>query len=274
MPPRLTSSQPFQQIRGRLGESNGLEMEQLEGRSQTEDIRKPADRQASPRYVVRRVEQLPNPSLAWEDPAWTLAETLTISRFYPRGQGSPASDHTPLAQLRVLYDGQALGLLFRVEDRYVLARHTAYQAATHLDSCVEAFLRPRSDCGYFNLEFNAIGALLLWYVDKPRRPDGSFESYVEIPEDLARTIEIRASLPQPIHAEFPDALTWTLSAQVPLALFEAFVGPLGSLSGAMWRANFYKCADACSHPHWGSWADIGDRLDFHQPDRFGKIIFA
>jgi len=58
-----------------------------------------------------------------------------------------------------------------------------------------------------------------------------------------------------------------------LALFETFVGPLGAPSGQIWRANFYKCADESSHPHWGSWADIGERLDFHQPECFGEIIF-
>jgi hypothetical protein len=46
------------------------------------------------------------------------------------------------------------------------------------------------------------------------------------------------------------------------------------LSGQTWRANLYKCADLSSHPHWGAWAEIGERLDFHQPSRFGEIAFA
>jgi hypothetical protein len=58
-----------------------------------------------------------------------------------------------------------------------------------------------------------------------------------------------------------------------MALFEGFTGPLEGLSGWTWRANFYRCADDSSHPHWGYWAKIGDRLDFHQPDRVGGIIF-
>jgi hypothetical protein len=226
-----------------------------------------------PRYIVRRADKLPRASAGFDDPAWSRAEILTISRFHPRGTGSRGSGHTPVTQARLLHDGHALGLIFRVDDRYVLARSTAYQSPTHKESCVEFFVRPLPDRGYFNFEFNAIGTLLLWYIEKPRKADGSFEKYSEVPEDLASTIEVRASLTQPVHDEQPGPLVWTVSARIPVALLETFTGPLGEPSGQIWRANFYKCADETSHPHWGYWADIGDRLDFHQPDRFGEIAF-
>jgi hypothetical protein len=227
-----------------------------------------AGRLGSPSYLVHRAETLPDVSAAWDDPAWSRAETLTLSHFHFRGSG-----HRPATQARLLHDDHALAIMFRVDDRYVIARSTKYQSPTHQDSCVEFFARPRADRGYFNFEWNAIGTLLLWYVDRPRRPDGTFEQYHELPEDVARTIAIGASPAQPIHGELAGPLTWTVSARIPLALFKAFTGPLGALSGQTWRANFYKCADASSHPHWGSWADIGERPDFHQPDRFGEIVF-
>jgi hypothetical protein len=220
------------------------------------------------RYIIGHRDKLPPVSAGWDDPAWGSAETLTISRFHPR-----SGDHRPRTQARLLHDGQALAVMFRVEDRYVLARHTAYQSPTHKDSCVEFFVRPRPDRGYFNFELNAVGTLLLWYIDKPRRPDGSFEHYTEVPEALARSLEKRASLARPIAEEDSNPLVWTVSFRVPFMLFEAYVGPLGGPSGQTWRANFYKCADESSHPHWGAWADIGERLDFHQPDRFGEIVF-
>jgi hypothetical protein len=226
-----------------------------------------------PRYIVRRADKLPKASAGFDDPAWYRAEMLTISRFHPRGTRSRGSSHTPVTQARLLHDGHALAVMFRVDDRYVLARSTAYQSPTHKESCVEFFVRPLSDRGYFNFEFNAIGTLLLWYIDKPRRLDGTFEKYSEVPEDLASTIEVQASLTQPVHDEQPGPLVWTVYARIPFALLETFTGLLGDLSGQTWRANFYKCADASSHPHWGYWADIGDCLDFHQPDRFGEIVF-
>jgi len=220
------------------------------------------------RYTVHRAERLPVVAAGWDDPAWLAAETLTVARFHSCG-----SEHKPLTQARVLHDGRALAVIFRVEDRYVVARNTKYQSPTHKDSCVEFFVQPRAHRGYFNFEFNAIGTLLLWYIEKPRGPDGIFGKYTEVPQDAASSIQISTSLTQPVLAEIADPLVWTVSYRIPLTLFENYIGPLDALSGQTWRANFYKCADDSSHPHWGYWADIGNRLDFHQPDRFAALAF-
>ena len=219
-------------------------------------------------YRLRRAETLPDILAAWDDPGWATAETLSIASYHPR-----SSSHRPRSEARLLHDGRAIACMFRVEDRNVLARATAYQEPTHEDSCVEFFAMPRAGAGYFNFEWNAIGTLLLWYIDKPRRADGSFESYVPVPPELARDIAVHASLPGPMVEEQPGPLLWTVSSRIPLALFETFAGPLGDLGGQIWQANLYKCADASSCPHWGAWSDIGERLDFHQPGRFGEIVF-
>jgi hypothetical protein len=67
---------------------------------------------------------------------------------------------------------------------------------------------------------------------------------------------------------------WWLQYFVPLALFERYVGPIGDPAGQRWRANFYKCGDQTARPHWASWAPIGEALNFHQPDKFGELVFA
>lgn len=219
-------------------------------------------------YTVRRADPLPSVEAAWDDPAWARAETLTIERFHPR-----SSEHRPRTQARLLHDGRAIAIMFRVEDQYVVARHTDYQSSTHKDSCVEFFVKPRADAGYFNFEFNAIGTLLLWYIEKPRDEKGVFGKYIEVPEDDARAISVHTSLQGPITEELTGPRTWTVSYRIPIDFLERFTGPLGTVSGQTWRANFYKCADESSQPHWGYWNDIGARFDFHQPDRFGEIIF-
>jgi len=219
-------------------------------------------------YTVHRADELPALSAAWDDPVWASAETLTIERFHPR-----SSSHRPRAQARLLHDGRALSVIFRVEDQYVIARNTAYQSPTHKDSCVEFFVKPRADAGYFNFEFNAIGTLLLWYIEKPRDERGVFGKYTEVTAKDATAILVKTSLAGPIPVEIAEPRTWFVSYRVPISFLEKFTGPIGSLSGQTWRANFYKCADESSHPHWGYWIDIGERFDFHQPDRFGEIIF-
>ncbi len=221
-----------------------------------------------PVYTVHRVQSLPAVTAAWDAPDWAAAATVTIDWFHPRSSG-----HRPITQARVLHDGESIAVMFRVEDRYVVARHTAYQSPTHEDSCVEFFVKPRADRGYFNFEFNAIGTLLLWYVEKPRGPDGTFQKYTEVSADLAKGIDVHTSLSGAIGQETDEPVTWTVSYRVPIALFESFTGPLGRPGGEIWTANFYKCADKSSHPHWSYWADVGETLDFHVPARFGKLAF-
>jgi hypothetical protein len=221
-----------------------------------------------PSYIVHRVDSLPRVDDPWDAPAWAKAETAAIERFHPRG-----SDHRPRTQVRLLHDGESIAIMFHVEDRYVVAKHTAYQSPTHLDSCVEFFVRPAGAPGYFNFEFNAIGTLLLWYVEKPRGRDGQFQKYSEVSPELAKRIAVHASLTGPIETELEQPVTWTVSYRVPKSLFEAYTGIPDSLGGYTWSGNFYKCADASSHPHWGYWADVGDKLDFHQPAQFGVIRF-
>lgn len=221
-----------------------------------------------PVYTVHRVDNVPAVTDPWDSPAWRSAQTITVSGFHPKSSG-----HRPETWVRLLHDGQSLAVMFRVEDRYVLARETEYQSPTHRDSCVEFFAKPRSDAGYFNFEFNAIGTLLLWYVRDPRRVNGDFADYEEVPKQWADTIAVHTSLTGPISEEIQDPVLWTISYRIPLDLFEAFAGEPGPLSGQQWTGNFYKCADDSSHPHWGYWSNIGERLDFHQPRRFGVLKF-
>ncbi len=219
-------------------------------------------------YTVKKVEKLPLVEDAWDGATWRQAETLAIDTFHPLG-----SDHRPRTQARLLHDGASLAVMFRVEDRYVVARHTEYQQPTHEDSCVEFFAQPLPGKGYFNFEMNAAGTLLLWFVEDPRRVDGKFAKATPVPLDLYQKMSVHASMLGPIDPEIEDPTTWTVSYRIPIALFEAFAGDLTNFSGLQWRGNFYKCADKSSHPHWGYWADIGDRLDFHQPDHFAPIVF-
>jgi hypothetical protein len=81
------------------------------------------------------------------------------------------------------------------------------------------------------------------------------------------------SLPKIVDPEIRSPLTWLVEYGIPFSLFSQYLGSAVRPSGASWRANLYKCADECSHPHWASWAPLGEELNFHQPDRFGLLEF-
>jgi hypothetical protein len=57
---------------------------------------------------------------------------------------------------------------------------------------------------------------------------------------------------------------------LPFKFFESRTGSLGNVSGQTWRANFYKCGNLTSHPHWASWNPLAFK-NFHLPEYFGRI---
>jgi hypothetical protein len=202
----------------------------------------------------------------WDDPAWAAAEVLEIATFRPEG-----SDHRPRTRARLLHDGERLWGLFRVEDRHVRSVHTRFGDPVYTDSCVEIFLQPKPGRGYLNFEMNAGGALLASHVTDHRRTPEGFAAFTRLTEADGRQVAVRSSLPPVVEPEIEAE--WALAFAIPVALLEAYVGPIGPLAGQEWRANLYKCGDATSHPHWASWAPV-EALNFHLPHCFGTLRFA
>jgi hypothetical protein len=217
--------------------------------------------------LVRAAADRPRLELGWDDPAWARAETLELAHFRPEG-----SDHRPRTRARLLHAADALAGIFRVEDRYVRSLHTRHGDPVYEDSCVEIFLEPRPGRGYLNFEMNAGGALLVGHVTDPRRVAGGFAGFARLDEREASGVRVRSSLPRRVDPEIVEPVVWELAFEIPKALLEGRVGPLGPLGGQTWRANLFKCADRTSHPHWASWAPLDER-NFHLPRCFGSLRF-
>ena len=98
---------------------------------------------------------------------------------------------------------------------------------------------------------------------------------VEVPEEDGATIAMAHTQPRIVDPEVVGPTTWAVEYHVPWSLFEKHFGPVTPGAGSVWRANFYKCGDRTSHPHWGSWAPVDSpRPNFHRPDSFRPIHFA
>ena len=219
-------------------------------------------------YTVHSAASVPALDADWEAPCWAAAETAAVDFFYPR-----SSDHHPDVRVRLLRASTGLHGIFHVRDRYVRSLSTAYMQAVYQDACVEFFVKPAADKGYINFEMNAGGALLCTYITDPTRTPGGFAAFSSIPLEDARQVRIRSTLPPQVDPEIEGPLTWALEFFIPFALLEKYAGPLDSSPGQVWRANFYKCAENNSHPHWASWNPL-PALNFHQPDGFGRLVFA
>lgn len=220
-------------------------------------------------YTVRKTTAPPPLDGQWDAPVWQRAETLAVAVVRPE-----STDHHPRVQARLLHDGTSIFGLFRVEDRYVRSVHTRFQDPVCLDSCVEFFFRPQPGTAYFNFEFNAGGTFLCAHIrDWTRLGKSGFADFTMLGPEAERLVRVHSSLPATVEPEIAEPTVWTLQFALPAALLETYAGPLGRLDGRTWTANFYKCGDETSHPHWLSWAPV-PALNFHLPDSFQPIQFA
>lgn len=62
--------------------------------------------------------------------------------------------HFSEVEVEAAYDSHAIGIHFRVRDRYIRAVARHHQDEVYKDSCVEFFFTPGADpdAGYFSLE--------------------------------------------------------------------------------------------------------------------------
>jgi hypothetical protein len=208
-------------------------------------------------------------------PQGDRAELKNVGATAPIDQFLEGSLYRPRTTCRVAHDGRNIFLRFDVRDRYVRCLKRPFQGAVWKDSCVEFFVRPKKTRGYFNFEINCAGQVLAYYIeDWRRRRDNRLTKFTPLTKPQAASLEIAAKLTAPINPEITTPTTWWIDATIPVAVLEAYVGRIGRLGGQRWRANFQKCGNDTSHPHWATWNPIGEVKNFHQPDKFGEIRFA
>ena len=217
-------------------------------------------------YTVKNCSQPITIDADWDKPVWQDVEALEVGLPHWPTQ----SEYFPCTEAKLQYGPENLYLIFRVQDRYVRAAATDIHGEVWKDSCVEFFFSPYQVQGqsYLNLEINCCGVPLMQHHDGPRTGTRFVDA------DLCRSIEIAASLRGPIETEMTEPLVWTVEYCLPYAILEPFPEFVKPAPGVCWRANFYKCADDSSHPHWLAWAPIRqEQPDFHRPDYFGRLQF-
>lgn len=221
-------------------------------------------------YVIQRATQRPSLKGQWEEAPWRSANVITLTNF----QAQSKSRH-PRVEAKMVYQDNGLFVFFRVFDKYIRCVQTNYQASVCGDSCVEFFVEPKPGRGYFNFEINGGGTLLLSFQEQLPSQPGAHITYkrCDVPWEFGRQVVIYHSLPPVVDPEIEVDTEWRIEYFIPFTIFEHYLGPLGPIPGQVWRANFYKCADKTSHPHWITWAPLGTILNFHLPQYFAPIRF-
>jgi len=216
-------------------------------------------------YTVQRAQTAFKLACEWGQGQWAKTETLCLANFM-----GPRPEHFPDTQVKLLYDDDNVYVFFRVQDRYVRAVAETYHDPVCQDSCAEFFLTCGQDTsnGYFNVEVNCGGTLLFYH----QTARGKNARQVAI-EDC-QAIKIIASLPKIVEPEIAEPTLWTVKYALPLDILAKYAQVERPGPGVTWKANFYKCADKTSHPHWLTWNPVGKpRPDFHLPQFFGTLVF-
>jgi hypothetical protein len=221
-----------------------------------------------PSYKILFTRQLPEMQGIWQGAVWRHAPPLAVDCRRPEG-----SSHQPRTLCKLLYNDRNIYGIFRVEDQYVRSVHTGFQSDVWKDSCVEFFVQPKVDGGYFNFEFNAGGTLLASHVIDPARVDGRLKEFQPLASSDDREIRRFSTLAPVVEPEIPTPMIWHLEFSIPFAVLEKYAGPIGAVAGQIWQANFYKCGNETSHPHWLSWSPLRER-NFHDSSSFGQIEFC
>lgn len=118
---------------------------------------------------------------------------------------------------------------------------------------------------YYNFEFNCIGTKLL--AAGHSRHNREFANAAILDE-----IIVESSLERAVFEEKIGSFNWQLKAIIPIKSF--FKHKIHALDGKVCRANFYKCGDGLTTPHYLSWTPIEtEKPDFHTPQYFGEIEF-
>ncbi len=166
---------------------------------------------------------------------------------------------------RICYSDSALFLQLAASESEIRAVETDLLGQPCQDSCLEFFFCPmEGDNRYFNMEFNPNTCLFLGF------GSGIQNLTRLIPQDS----DWVNSLFHPVVTRQTDG--WNITYQIPYQFIRRFFPNFKAAPGHTIRANFYKCADLASSPHYLSWNPITgtEGSVFHAPHDFGLLRFA
>lgn len=170
--------------------------------------------------------------------------------------------YKPVCKFKIARSAKSLFIHFSVIEKNVRALYSTDQQAVWEDSCVEFFCKLPEQEHYYNFEFNCIGTCLA------TKRKGRELDIQPLPEQKMKSIKRYATLGNEPFNEKTGHFEWELTVEIP---FEVMGIHLNNLPETL-RANFYKCGDSTSVPHYLSWNHIATEMpDFHRPEFFGEI---
>jgi len=171
------------------------------------------------------------------------------------------------ARFRIAYSNNEIYLQFLVKENSIRALEVNDSAGMPSnDSCVEFFVIPGDDRKYYNFEFNGIGTCLLEKGTERRGRE-------RIPGDITRLIRRETTLGSVPFMEKKGNFEWMITIAIPNSIFSE--QGITSFEGKTIPANFFKCGNELTPPHWLAWSPVLTVTPaFHEPAFFGNLIFV
>jgi len=173
--------------------------------------------------------------------------------------------YMPDVEFAIGYTSREFLIKYFITEWFFKAEKTESTENVFEDSCVELFILPDDSSTYFNFEFNGIGTCLA------AAGSNRFNRTL-LDKNVIKTIRRKGSAGgQPV-AEVKMEYSWTIVAAIPFRIFFGNVRP--DFKNLKMKANFYKCGDRLTVPHYLTWNPVNTgKPDFHRPEYFGTLRF-
>lgn len=176
----------------------------------------------------------------------------------------PAFPYKPEVSFSIAHSTTDIWLHYKVSEKNILAQETRTNGDVYKDSCLEFFLSLDGK-NYYNFEFSCIGTIHVGYGD-------GRNNRIPVNPELAEKIEVISSLGSEPFEEKQGDFQWDMFLRIPLSCLVH--DEIASLDGLEAKANFYKCGDETSDPHFVTWNAIDtEQPDYHRPEFFGELLF-
>jgi hypothetical protein len=173
--------------------------------------------------------------------------------------------YKPSVKFNIAYSNTEIFIKYYISENHFIAEKTETNQMVCEDSCVEFFVSPAADGIYYNFEFNAIGTCLLG------SGTGRHDSKVAPPEVISGIRRLTSGMKK-TEKELSGNICWDITVAIPFEVF--FLHRVTDLKGKTFRANFYKCGDRLSVPHYITWNPVKTKQpDYHRPEYFGLLKF-
>ncbi|MBC7326716.1 DUF1080 domain-containing protein [bacterium] len=214
-------------------------------------------------YILYRAPFPPNIDGDISDPAWRYAET--IDGFHLLGSYAKPTYST---KAKMLWDDENLYIAFECQDEDIWATMKEKDSPLWEEEVVEAYIDPSgTGKNYKEFEVNPLGTLIDLNIVEPK--NGNPGDWRELRKWNAEGVRIGVKVNGTLDNRNDKDNGWTVEMAIPLKNFLPYKPTLGS----QWRIQLFRIdrSNTLPKPEFSSWSPTDT---FHNPARFGKVIFA